>query len=171
MGWLTGVVVTMPALAILALVVIFGAPIAPWWFPVVLMLYMWTGVARVVRASFASLRVREFVEAAHAAGASPGRVVLRHLLPNSLGPVLIAATAIIGQSIIIIATVDYFGWGNQDWAHPTLGSMIADVSKTGVVPTPWWEYLIPATALCILLISINVMVDGLGDALNPGRRR
>lgn len=170
-SWLMGLVVTMPALAVLALVVIFEHPLAPFWFTVVLMLYMWTGVARVVRASFASLRNREFVEAAHAAGASPGRIVFRHLLPNSLGPVLIAATTIIGQSIIIISTVDYFGWGGENYATPTLGGMVADAAKTGVVATPWWEYAIPVTALCVLLISINVAVDGFGDALDPRKRR
>jgi peptide/nickel transport system permease protein len=170
-GWLTGVVVTIPAVAVLALVVLFEAPIAPFWFGIVLMLYLWTGVARVVRSSFASLRGREFVEAANAAGASGGRIVFRHLLPNSSGAVLISATAIIGQSMIVIATVDYFGYGNENPAHPTLGGLVADAAKTGVVATPWWLYAIPAIALALLLVCVNVTVDGLTDALDPRRRR
>jgi peptide/nickel transport system permease protein len=171
-GWLTGVVVTMPALALIVLVVVYEAPIAPVWLGVALTLYLWTGVARVVRASFASLRTREFVEAAHAAGASGLRIVLRHLLPNTSGPVLVAATSIVGQSIVIIATVDYFDFGAQQADKPTLGGLVANAAKgVGLAATPWWLYAIPSIALGLLLVSINVAADTLDDALNPAGRR
>ncbi len=170
-GWLTGVVVTMPAIALIVLVVIYENPIQPLWLGFALTLYLWTGVARVVRSSFATLRTREFVEAAHAAGASSLRVIGRHLLPNAVGSVLVAATSIIGQSIVIIATVDYFDFGAQSADQPTLGGLVANAAKgVGLAATPWWLYAIPSVALGLLLISINVAADTLDDVLNPVRR-
>jgi peptide/nickel transport system permease protein len=170
-GWLTGVVVTMPAIALIVLVVVYENPIQAIWLGFALTVYLWTGVARVVRASFASLRTKEFVEAAHAAGASSLRVVVRHLLPNAVGPVLVAATSIIGQSIVIVATVDYFDFGAQSADQPTLGGLVANAAKgVGLAATPWWLYAIPSVALGLLLISINVAADTLDDALNPLRR-
>jgi ABC-type dipeptide/oligopeptide/nickel transport system permease subunit len=169
-GWLTGVVVTMPAVAIIVLIVVYEAPIGPIWLGVALMLYLWTAVARVVRASFASLRVQEFVDAAHAAGASNSRVIFRHLLPNTAGVVIVAATAIVGQSIVIIATVDYFDFGAQQSDQPTLGGLVANAAKgVGLAATPWWLYAIPAIALGLLLVCVNIAADTLDDALNPGR--
>jgi peptide/nickel transport system permease protein len=170
-GWLTGVVVTMPAIALIVLVVVYENPIQPLWLGFALTLYLWTSVARVVRASFSSLRTREFVEAAHAAGASGLRVVVRHLLPNAVGSVLVAATSIVGQSIVIIATVDYFDFGAQSSDQPTLGGLVANAAKgVGLAATPWWLYAIPSVALGLLLVSINVAADTLDDALNPQGR-
>ena len=170
-GWLTGVVVTMPALAIVVLVAVYNAPIAPVWFGVTLMLYLWTSIARVVRASFVSLRAREFVEAAHAAGASGLRVIVRHLLPNSLGPVIVGATATIGQSIVIIATVDFFNYGSQQADYPTLGGLVADATRgVGLAATPWWLYAIPSVVLGLLLVCVNFAGDTLDDAFNPVER-
>jgi len=172
LGWLTGVVVTMPALAVVVLIVVYEAPLAPIWIWVALMFLLWTSVARVVRSSFATLRHREFVEAANAAGASGPRVVLRHLLPNAVGAVIVAATAIVGQSIVIIATVDYFDLGAQQADLPTLGGLVANAAKgVGMAATPWWLYAIPAIALSLLLVSINVAGDTLDDALNPAGAR
>ncbi len=134
------------------------------------MLYLWTGIARVVRTSFVSLRAREFVEAAHAAGASGLRVILRHLLPNTAGEVLVGATAVIGQSIVVIATVDFFNYGSQNSDTPTLGGLVADATRgVGLAATPWWLYAIPAVALGLLLVSVNFAADTLDDALNPGK--
>jgi ABC-type dipeptide/oligopeptide/nickel transport system permease subunit len=170
-GWLTGVVVTMPALALLVLVVVYNAPVAPLWFGVTLMLYLWTAIARVVRADFVTLRAREFVDAAHAAGASGLRVVVRHLLPNTLGSVIVAATATIGQSIVIIATVDFFNYGSQNSDTPTLGGLVADATRgVGLAATPWWLYAIPSIALGLLLVCVNFAGDSLDDAFNPAQR-
>jgi peptide/nickel transport system permease protein len=171
-GWLTGVVVTMPALALLVMVVVYEAPIGPFWQGVALTAYLWIGVARVVRTSFLGLKAREFVEAAYAAGASPLRIVVRHLLPNTAGPILVAATSVIGQSILLIATVDYFNLGAQQADLPTLGGLVANAAKgSSLVATPWWLYAIPAVALGLLLVCVNFASDTLDDALNPGARR
>jgi peptide/nickel transport system permease protein len=172
-SWLTGVVVSVPAVAVLLLVVIFRWPVSPFEFGLWLMLYLWTSIARVVRGAVSSLRAREYVEAAHAAGASSLRVMLRHLFPNTAGVVIVAATSLIGQSIVIVATVDYLGFGTEQAEMPTLGSLVADAARgTGgnafaVVQAPWWTYVFPAIVLVLMLVCINFVGDSLDDALNP----
>lgn len=168
-SWLSGVVVTVPAIAVVLLVVVYSWPVSPVGFGLALMLYLWTAVARAVRASIASLRAREFVEAAHAAGASDARLLFRHLLPNSVGTVIVAATGLVGQSIAIVATVTFFGYGTVQEEKPTLGSMIASaVPGPGV---PWWLGDLPIAILVLLLVRVNFAGDTLDDALNPRRSR
>jgi ABC-type dipeptide/oligopeptide/nickel transport system permease subunit len=130
--------------------------------------------ARVVRASVASLRVREYVEAAHALGASNARVVVRHLLPNALGTVLVAATSVAGQSIVLVATVDYLGYGFNEYTRPTLGGLLAVAAKGITAPgsftavdSPRWLFVFPAVLLVLLLACVNLVGDALDDALNP----
>jgi ABC-type dipeptide/oligopeptide/nickel transport system permease subunit len=167
-NWLIGVVVTMPALAVVVLVVVYNLPLAPIWYGVTLMLYMWTTIARVVRAEVVALCGREFVDAAHAAGATPLRVISRHLLPNATGPVLVAATATFGQSILIIATVDFFNYGSGGISHPTLGGLVSQATNgLGLASSPWWLYAVPSVALGLLLVSVNFAADSLDDVLNP----
>lgn len=166
--WVTGVMVSVPAVAVLLVVVIFRWPVEPFEFGLWLMLYLWTGVARVVRGSVAALRAREYVEAAHAAGASGVRIIGRHLLPNASGPVVVAATSLIGQSIIIVATVNFLGLGTVQAEKPTLGSLVADAARgTGLVAAPWWVYAFPAGLLVVMLVCVNFLGDALDDALNP----
>ncbi|HVS84832.1 MAG TPA: ABC transporter permease [Gaiellaceae bacterium] len=171
-AWLVSVMVTVPALAVLLIVVVHYSPLALWVFPVTLAAYMWTYVARAVQASFSTLRSREYVEAAHAAGASPLRIVFRHLLPNTLGNLLVAATGIVGQSIALIATAVYFGFGNQQSDRPTLGSLISNATHanplTGTVE-PWWLLALPIATLGLLLICLNFAADTLDDVLEPAR--
>src|SRR5581483_11956715 len=124
--------------------------------------------------SVASLRVREYVEAAHALGASSPRVIFRHLMPNALGTVLVAATSVAGQSIVLVATVDYLGYGFNEYARPTLGGLLAVAAQGIVAPgqftpvnSPWWLFVFPAVLLVVLLGCINLLGDALDDALNP----
>lgn len=171
--WVTGAVVSLPAVAFLLIVVIFRWPVTPFEFGLWLMIYLWTGVARVVRASFVALRAREFVEAAHAAGASGPRIILRHLLPNASGPLIVAGTALIGQSIVVVATVTFLGLGTVQAEKPSLGTLIADAARGtggsagGTVPSPWWVYVFPGLLLVILLVCVNLVGDTLDEALNP----
>lgn len=171
----TTVVVAVPAIAFLLIVIIWHHfPVSPLQFAYWLTIVLWTGVARVVRATVASLRVREYVEAAHALGASGARVVVRHLLPNALGTVLVAATSVAGQSIVLVATVDYLGYGFNEYNRPTLGGLLA-VAAHGIlapgsltpVDSPWWLFVFPAVLLVLLLACINLVGDALDDALNP----
>ncbi len=160
-------VVTVPVIVVTFVSYSYFKPLRPREVGFVLILYMWTTVARVVRASCASLREREFVEAAHALGASPLRIVIRHLLPNSIGPALVATTAVIGQALVLEATVDFFNLGTTQLAGPTLGNLVADSTKFNVPiqQVPWWSYACPSLVLVLLLLCVNFVGDNLDDAL------
>jgi peptide/nickel transport system permease protein len=172
--WATGVVVAVPAIAVLIIIAIWSQlPVKPLTDGLWLMALLWPGVARVVRATVASLRTREYVEAAHASGASDLRLIFRHLLPNSSGQVIVAATTIVGQSIAIIATVDFLGYGYNQPERPTLGGLIADAANaastagTPSIASVWWLYVIPAALLVIVLLAVAFAGDALDDALSP----
>lgn len=174
-GWLTGAFVTVPALVIYLVVAIHYNPVPMWALPVTLGLCLWPYVAQAVRASLRTLRRREFVEAARAAGASAPRIVFRHLLPNAAGTVVVAATSVFGQSILIVATADFFGFAVGQFDRPTLGGLIANVAKTdqvvqGYVP-PWWLWVLPIVTLGILLACANVTADTVAEVLEPAGKR
>jgi peptide/nickel transport system permease protein len=133
---------------------------------IILVLLLWTGVARVVRASFLSLREREYVEAARAMGASDLRIIFRHLLPNSIGPIIVVVTSVIGQAILLEATVDFFGYGIFGAVTPTLGSLVADALRD-LGTTTWWLYTFPTIAIVTIILCVNYVGDSLDRALNP----
>jgi peptide/nickel transport system permease protein len=170
--WATGAVVSLPAVAFLLIIVIFRWPVTPFEFGLWLTIYLWTGVARVVRGSIVALRHREFVEAAHAAGASGPRIIVRHLLPNASGPLIVAGTSLIGQSIAIVATVTFLGLGTVQAEKPSLGTLVADAARPGgsvlgTGYTPWWIYVFPSVALVLMLLCVNFLGDTLDEVLNP----
>jgi peptide/nickel transport system permease protein len=134
-----------------------------------LAIVLWPAIARVVRASFVSLREREHVEAARASGASDVRIIFRHLLPNTAGVIIVALTSVIGASIILEATVDFFNYGLVGALQPTLGSLLADATKSGVGNSWWWLYVIPAIVIAVVLVCVNFVGDSLDEALNPAR--
>jgi ABC-type dipeptide/oligopeptide/nickel transport system permease subunit len=174
--WLTSLFVTIPALVILIMVVAFESPVPLWAFPATLALYLWIHVARATRGAFLVLRHREFVDAAEAAGASGLRIVFRHLLPNTVGTLLVAGTAVIGQSTVIIATATFFGYGNQQSDRPTLGGLVSNAaSGTGLAvvsypPVPWWLWVIPAVTLALFIVAVYFLADTLDEVLQPVRR-
>ena len=126
--------------------------------------FRWMPVARLVRAQFLSLREKEFVEAARALGASPLRQVVRHILPNSLGPVIVAGTIDIATAIIAESTLSFLGLGFPP-DIPTWGRILYD-AKDHLDIAPHWA-LIPGTAIFLVVLSINYIGDGLRDALDP----
>jgi peptide/nickel transport system permease protein len=134
-----------------------------------LAIVLWPGVARAVRSSFVALREREYVEAARAAGASDARIIFRHLVPNTAGVIIVALTSLVGASIILEATVDFFNYGLVGALKPTLGSLLADATKSGVGNSWWWLYVIPAIVIGVLLVCVNFIGDALDEALNPAR--
>lgn len=130
-------------------------------------IFGWMGVARLVRGSVLSLKEREFVEAARALGASNFRVVFRHLLPNSIGPILVALTNTVVAAIIGEATLSFFGFGPDAGSGDTsLGLLVAD-SKTGATSGYWWLVVFPCSLLCLVALCINFIGDGLRDATDP----
>jgi peptide/nickel transport system permease protein len=125
----------------------------------------WGGLARIVRAEFLSLREKEFVEAARAAGASDRRIVFRHALPNAMSPIIVQTTLIVGIAIIVEAALSFLGFGVPA-PTPTWGGMAAEGGRLAVRGF-WWELVFSASALIITVLSINFLGDGLRDALDP----
>jgi ABC-type dipeptide/oligopeptide/nickel transport system permease subunit len=160
-------VVTIPTLAVLVVSVVYFHPLTTGAVGYVLMLTMWPVVARVVRASFRSLRELEYVEAAHAAGAGPLRIVVRHLLPNSAGVIVVAATSVMGIAITLESTVDFFQFGTQELIQPTLGNLVADGARYGLFngARGWWTWAFPTFVLVGLLLCLNVVGDALDESL------
>ncbi len=126
--------------------------------------FRWMQVARLVRAQFLSLREKEFVEAARALGATKWRQVVRHILPNSLGPVIVAATVDVAFAIIAESTLSFLGLGFPP-DIPTWGRILFD-AKDYLDIAPHWA-LIAGTAIFLVVLSINFVGDGLRDALDP----
>jgi peptide/nickel transport system permease protein len=123
-------------------------------------------VARLVRAQFLSLREKEFVEAARALGASKFRQVVRHILPNALGPVIVAGTIDVAAAIIAESTLSFLGLGFPP-DIPTWGRLLFD-AKDNLDFAPHWA-LFPGAAIFLTVLTINFIGDGLRDALDPRR--
>ncbi|TQF77179.1 ABC transporter permease [Elioraea sp. Yellowstone] len=128
--------------------------------------FRWMPVARLVRAQFFSLREKEFVEAARALGASTPRLVVRHILPNALGPVIVAATIDVAAAIIAESTLSFLGLGFPP-DIPTWGRILFDAKDT-LDFAPHWA-LFPGAAIFLAVLTINFIGDGLRDALDPRR--
>jgi len=131
----------------------------------------WTGVARLVRGETLSLKEKEFVEAARTSGAGRFRLITRHILPNSLGPIIVAGAFIVPGAIISEAILSYLGVGvrpdvNLNAPFPTSwGQMILDGSKT--YNSQLWMLLAPSIAVALTTLSFTFLGDGLRDALDP----
>lgn len=126
----------------------------------------WMPVARLVRAQFLSLREKEFVEAARALGASRIRLVVRHILPNAMGPVIVAGTIDVAAAIIAESTLSFLGLGFPP-DIPTWGRVLFD-AKDYLDIAPHWA-IFPGLAIFLTVLSINFIGDGLRDALDPRR--
>ena len=126
---------------------------------------LWGGLARIVRAEFLSLREKEFVEAARAAGASDRRIVFRHILPNAMSPIIVQTTLVVGAAIIIEAALSFLGFGVRP-PTPTWGGMVAQGGRQAVRGF-WWEMVFAGLALVSTVLAINFLGDGLRDALDP----
>ena len=134
----------------------------------ILGLVNWTYLARIVRAEVLSLRERDFVEAARALGASDRALLVRHLLPNLVGPVLVFATLSMAGNILLESALSFLGVGVQP-PTPSWGNMIQEgMAFYGVA---WWMSLFPGLAILLTVVSYNVVGEALRDALDPAMRR
>ncbi len=134
---------------------------------VLLSLLGWMGVARIVRGQVLSLKEREFVEAARALGATGPRIVIKHILPNAIGPILVALTLSVVGAIVAESTLGFFGFGpDAGSGNTSLGNLVGG-SKIGVQTGYWWLVLFPCLMLVILALSINYFGEGLRDATDP----
>ncbi len=174
--WLTDLFLSLPQLPLLLLVIYlfrdklkaaFGPEVGVF-ILIVLVIggFRWMPVARLVRAQFFSLREKEFVEAARALGASVPRQVWRHILPNALGPVIVAGTIDVAAAIIAESTLSFLGLGFPP-DIPTWGRILYD-SKDYLDIAPHWA-IFPGLAIFLTVLTINFIGDGLRDALDPRR--
>jgi oligopeptide transport system permease protein len=131
-------------------------------------LVSWVGLARLVRGQVLSIKEKEFVEAARAAGTSPYKIIAKHLLPNSLGPVIVVLTFGIPAAIFTEAVLDFLGVGLRP-PQPSWGVMVFE-GYAAVDAYPWLV-LIPCIALSMTMLAFNFIGDGLRDALDPRMRR
>ncbi|MBV9408064.1 MAG: ABC transporter permease [Candidatus Eremiobacteraeota bacterium] len=127
----------------------------------------WPSVARLVRASFLSLREREFAEAARALGNRDTNIIFRHLLPNALAPIIVQATLEVANVIILESTLSFLGFGIQP---PTAswGNMLAN-AQSNITQAPW-AAIFPGLCILVTVLAINYLGDGLRDALDPNMR-
>jgi ABC-type dipeptide/oligopeptide/nickel transport system permease subunit len=130
----------------------------------VIALATWPYIARIIRGQVLSLRERDFIEAARSLGASNGRIMARHILPNLVAPIIVYTTLIVPTNILFEAALSFLGVGVQP-PQASWGQMIADA--TSIFDTAWWYMVFPGVALVLTVLAFNLVGDGLQDALNP----
>jgi ABC-type dipeptide/oligopeptide/nickel transport system permease subunit len=136
---------------------------------IILGLFNWLDLARIQRSQFLSLREKEYVEAAHALGASNSRIIFRHLIPNALGSLIVWTTLAAATAIILEASLTYLGFGVNGANQTSLGRLVSDgVQAANTRP---WLFFFPGITLLIIVLSINLIGDGIRDAFDPSNRR
>jgi peptide/nickel transport system permease protein len=169
-GMLMRLVDAMLAFPWFFLMILLSALFSPSTWAIILVLGAgsWMTISRLTRAELMSLRKREFVTAARAIGQTPGRILLRHLLPNAMTPVMIRTTLMISNLILVEASLSFLGLGIQP-PTPTWGNMIAE--GRDALYNAWWIAVFPGVALAVTVIAFNLLADGLRDFLDPKRLR
>lgn len=164
----TDLVITMPVLVIGAVVGRLTGGLSPLVFAVALGLILWTTLARLVRGEFLALREREFVEAARVAGATDVRIIFKHILPNAVGVIIVAATLLGASAILLEAALSYLGFGITR-PDISLGLLISDYQEA--FSTRPWLFWWPGLFIIAIALSINFIGDGLRDAFDPRQKR
>ena len=140
-----------------------------WSLVIVFVGFGWMGLARLVRGQVLAIREMEFVEAARALGVPPLRIALRHILPNAIGPLVVAAPFIVGGAIVSEAFISYLGFGVNP-ATPTWGNILSESSKF-LQQGNWWWIGFPGLFIVLTSLSINMIGDTLRSALDPRGRK
>ncbi len=174
---LTDLVLTLPTLAVLLAAAAFlgqeGQNLGPFsisqpmMIGLILAFLFWTQLARIVRGVFLSLREKEFVEAAKASGGSDSRIIVRHILPNCVGAIVVTMTLVIAAAILTEAALSFLGFGIQP-PTPALGNLIAEGNVGGL--GYWWLVTFPGIVIVIIALAVNFIGDGMRDALDPTQR-
>lgn len=158
---------TLPFLPVLMITAAFLGRGNPVRVAFILAFLFWTTLARIVRGEFLGLREKEYVEAAKASGASDFRIIFRHILPNSLGPIIVNATLTVGAAILTEAALSFLGFGVQP-PTPALGVLISEGQDA--LTSQWWLATFPGLAIVLIALCVNFIGDGLRDALDPKQR-
>lgn len=160
---LTDVVLSIP---ILPMVILLAGILRPSVSLIVLIIggLGWMGTARLVRGRFLALRGVEFVEASHALGGTSARVMFRHILPNALGPIIVATTLAVGGAIMLESALSFLGFGVQP-PTPTWGNLLNEAREyLSLAP---WLAIFPGLFILVTVLAVNFLGDGLRDAFDP----
>ncbi len=175
---LTDLLLTLPPLLVLLVAASYLHATTVLWVSVLMACVLWMPVARIARARCLSLREQAYVDAARAMGASDVRIITRHVLPNAIGSVAVAATVMTAGAILLETTISYLGFGLSNFARndartdartPSLGDVIYVAKDEGL--THWWGTTFGGLAIILIVASIYFVGDGLRDALDPIERR
>jgi ABC-type dipeptide/oligopeptide/nickel transport system permease subunit len=160
---ISDLILTLPLLAVAA-VLGYNAGGSWWLIALVIAGLQWAYVSRVVRGVVLSLREKEFIEAARALGASDSRIILRHLIPNALGSIIVNATILVAIAILLETALSYLGFGVRP-PDTSLGLLVSQ-AQTAVQTRPWLFYF-PGLFIIAIALTINFIGDGLRDAFDP----
>jgi ABC-type dipeptide/oligopeptide/nickel transport system permease subunit len=127
----------------------------------------WMAVARIVRGVVLSLKEREFIEASRSVGAGGPRIMFRHLIPNALGPIMVALSLSVVGAILAESTLSFFGYGPSPGEGRTTWGLLIAQSKRTVLSGYWWLVVFPCALLVLTIVAINFVGDGLRDAFDP----
>jgi peptide/nickel transport system permease protein len=174
-GWLdnllmriTDLFLVVPALAVLLVAARYLGHGSAARIAIILGFLFWTNIARIVRGSFLSLKEKEYIEAAKASGSGDLRIMFRHILPNTIGAIVVSATLLTGLAILTESTISFLGFGVLP-PTPSLGNLIADGQAAGL--SLWWLVTFPGLTIVFIILCVNFIGDGLRDALDPSQRR
>lgn len=128
----------------------------------------WTGIARLVRGEFLKLRNQDFVTGIRASGASAGRIIFRHILPNAMAPVLVSASFGVASAILVESSLSFLGFGVQP-PTPSWGDILSQ--SRDFMDIAWWLTLFPGIAIFVTITAFNLVGEGLRDAVDPKLRK
>jgi peptide/nickel transport system permease protein len=164
----TDIVIVMPLLVITA-VAGFALDLGGIWpVAVALGIFTWTGLARLVRAEFLALREREFVDAARVANASDRRIIFKHILPNTVGTIVVSTTLLMGAGILTEAALGFLGFGVRA-PEVSLGTLVN--AYQGAYETRPWLFIWPGVFVVAIVLCLQFIGDGLRDAFDPRQKR
>ena len=160
---ITDIFMSVPSLFLMIVVVaLFGPSLRNT--ILVIGLVNWTGTARLVRAGTLSIRELDFIDAAQAIGATPGRIIRLHILPNVAAPIIVQGSLFLGRAILYEASLSYLQLGAQP-PTPSWGNMVADAQR--FLSVNWWQPTWPGLAILVTVLAFNLLGDGIRDALDP----
>lgn len=171
---LTDLLLTLPPLIVILVAATYLHLTTAFSISLLLSCLLWMPLARIMRGAALELREKEYVDAARAVGASDLRIIVRHVLPNAIGSLAVAATVMTAGAIVLETTLSYLGFGISKYEReqgriPSLGDVMADANVEGLFH--WWGLFFPGLTLVIILMSIYFVGDGLRDALDPADGR
>ena len=164
----TDFIITIPAIIIGSVVGYHYGNLGAIFLAFYLGLFAWTGLSRLVRGEFLTLREREFVDAARVAGASNRRIIFKHILPNAVGVIIVSVTLLMSGAILLETALSYIGFGVVE-PDVSLGLLISKYQDA--FTTRPWLFWFPGLFIISIALSINFIGDGLHDAFDPRQRR